>query len=388
MADLRDARGMNSKHFDVIVVGAGIAGATCAAHLAPDRRVALLEAEAFAGYHTTGRSAALWEPNYGPGDVRVLTRLSRAFFEHPPAGFTDVPLTRRRAIAVVARAGEEAKLAAAVAGGVGLVSIDVAAVEALVPALRPGYAAAAALNDDAFDLDVAAIHQGFLRQVRAHGGTIALRHRAGRINRVGGAWEVETSTGEVFSAEIVVNAAGAWGDEVAGHAGVAPLGLVAKRRTGVIVHPLPWMPEDWPMLCDVAESWYCRPEARTRLMLSPADATPDVAHDVQAQELDIAIAIDRVTQALDIEISRVERAWAGLRTFAPDGSLAFGWDVRAEGFVWCVGQGGYGIQTSPAAGRLIADLVCGRDPGAAGAVLPGVDPARFATEDEQHRSMM
>ena len=363
--------------FDTIVIGAGIAGATCAAHLAPHQNVALIEAEEFAGYHTTGRSAALWEPNYGPEDVRVLTRASRDFFENPPPGFTETPLHHRRAVLVVAPQGDEAKLQASIAHGVGLNELPLHELAAIVPAWRPGHVAAAAINPDAFDIDVAALHQGFLRQHRAHGGVLALRSRTGRIARAHGVWQVETADGMIYEAPVVIDAAGAWGDQVAIQAGVRPLGLVPKRRTGVIIDPAPWAPADWPMLCDVAETWYCRPEARTRLMVSPADATPDIAHDVQPDELDVAIAIDRMQQALDIEVRRIERSWAGLRTFTPDGSLAFGWDGSAEGFMWCVGQGGYGIQTSPVAGKLIADLVLGRDPGCGAGMLSRLDPRRF-----------
>ena len=144
----------------------------------------------------------------------------------------------------------------------------------MVPALRPDYAVLAAIEEDAFDIDVAALHQGYLRQLRAHGGVLALRNRAGRIERRDGAWHVQTSSGDVFRAPVVVNAAGAWGDEVAGIAGVAPLGLQPCRRTAAIIDPQPWQVEHWPMLCDIRETWYARPEARTRLMVSPADATP------------------------------------------------------------------------------------------------------------------
>jgi D-arginine dehydrogenase len=176
---------------------------------------------------------------------------------------------------------------------------------------------------------------------------------------------------------VVVNAAGAWGDEVATFAGVTPIGLVPKRRTAAIIDPSPWDAEHWPYIMDADEQWYARPEARTRLMVSPADATSTYPHDVQPEEIDIAIGIDRMRQALDIEVRRVEHSWAGLRTFTPDGSLAFGWDQAQEGFFWCVGQGGYGIQTSPAAGRLVADLVLGRDPGAAASVVAAMNPGRF-----------
>jgi D-arginine dehydrogenase len=363
--------------FDVAIIGAGMAGASAAAFLSPHRRVALLEAEDAAGYHTTGRSAALWTENYGPPVVRLLTRLSREFFESPPDGFAATPLMRRRAVLFLATEARSPELASVLAEGTGLRPITVANARALVPALRADYAATAALEDDAFDMDVDAIHQGFLRQLVRNGGVLALRHRAGRITRVNGAWRVETAAGGVFEAGIVVNAAGAWGDEVASLAGVVPLGLVPKRRTAAVIDPAPWDVEHWPMVIDAGETWYARPEARTRLMVSPADATPSYPHDVQAEEIDVAIGIDRMSEALDIAVRRVERKWAGLRTFAPDGDMAFGWAPGALEFFWCVGQGGYGIQTAPAAGRLVADLILGRDPGAAAPAITAIDPARF-----------
>ncbi len=181
----------------------------------------------------------------------------------------------------------------------------------------------------------------------------------------------------MFQAGTVVNAAGAWGDEVAVMAGVAPIGLLPKRRTAAIIDPAPWDAEHWPMVLDVSEGWYARPEARTRLMVSPADETLSHPHDVQPEEIDIATGIDRMQRALDIQVRRVEHSWAGLRTFTPDGSLAFGWGTGEAGFFWCVGQGGYGIQTSPAAGRLGADLILGRDPGKAAPVISLIGPNRF-----------
>lgn len=362
--------------YDVVVIGAGIAGATTAAALATDRRVGLIEAEEHAGYHTTGRSAARWERHYGPPDVNVLTTRSRAFFESPPEGFTETPLMHPRPTLLLATAAQRDLFAGAMEAE-GRREISPAEARRLLPALRPGYAAAAALEEDCFDMDVAAIHQGFLRQLRRLGGTLGLRQRAGRIERRNGDWEVTTAAGDVFAAPIVVDAAGAWGDEVAEIAGVRPLGLVPKRRTGAIIDPAPWEVADWPMAVNVGETWYARPEARTKLMVSPADQTPTHPHDVQPEELDVALAIDRMGQALDIEVRRVERSWAGLRTFAPDGSLAFGWDDAAPGFFWCVGQGGYGIQTSPAAGRLAADLIAGRPPAIAGGIIASIDPKRF-----------
>jgi D-arginine dehydrogenase len=368
---------METHQFDIVVIGAGIAGATAAAHLAVDHKVALIEAEEAAGYHTTGRSAALWILNYGPPAIRVLTGVSRAFFDAPPPGFTETPLISPRPVALLASAGQEAALEEAVAAGEGLRRVDPEALRTIVPAIRPGAIQAAAMEDDAFDIDVAALHQGFLRQLRARGGALALRSRSGRIERVGGAWRVETTEGAMFKAAVVVDAAGAWGDEVAAQGGIAPLGLIPRRRTALIIDPAPWRPSDWPMMVAVDESWYARPEARTRLLVSPADATDSFPHDVQPDEIDVAIAIDRMQAVLDIEVRRVERSWAGLRTFTPDGSPAFGWDPVEPKFFWCVGQGGYGIQTSPAAGRFVADLVSGRDPGQAAAILHRTDPRRF-----------
>jgi D-arginine dehydrogenase len=269
-------------------------------------------------------------------------------------------------------------LRAAIAGGTNIRRISASDARAMLPALRPDYLAAAALEEDAFDLDVNAIHQGFLRMLRANGGQLALRNRAGRIERRSDRWEIETTSAEIFRAPIIVNAAGAWGDEVAALAGVVPIGLTPKRRTAAIIDPSPFDVADWPMIIDVEEQWYARPEARTRLMVSPADETPSYPHDVQPEEIDIAIGIDRMQQALAIEVRRVEQSWAGLRTFTPDGSLAFGWDAEVPGFFWCVGQGGYGIQTAPAAGRLVAQMIEGSDVGEAASVLRATDPARFS----------
>lgn len=367
-----------SEQFDAIVVGAGMAGATVAAHLAPDHKVLLAEAEEAAGYHTTGRSAAMYILNYGPPDVRVLTGLSRNFFDAPPPGFAAHPLMHRRPAVFLARPAEVAELERMLAEVPGLRAITVAELQAMVPALKPEYVAAAAIEEDDFDIDVALLHQGFLRTFAAHGGVLALRSRVERIARRGGHWEVGTAGGAEFRARILVNAAGAWGDVVARAAGIRPLGLSPCRRTGVIIDPAPYEPERWPLLADVGNTWYVRPEARTRLMVSPADETPMHPHDVQPDELDIAIAIERMQEALAIPVRRVERSWAGLRTFTPDHSLAFGWDGEAEDFFWCVGQGGFGIQTSPAAGKLVADLIAGRDPGSAGTILPAIDPRRFA----------
>jgi D-arginine dehydrogenase len=366
-----------SETFDIIVIGAGIVGATAAAFLGTDHKVALVEAEEQAGYHTTGRSAAIWIRNYGPPDVRVLTGLSRDFFFHPPADIADAPLGVGRKIIYLAPPDETEALDALIAQKLGIEEMDIAEVKTQIPALIDGYAVRAGLESDSFDMDVAALHQGFLRRARVAGGTLLLRNKAGKITRKDGTWHVEISGGVIITAPIVINAAGAWGDEVAACAGIEPLGLIPCRRTAAVIDPAPFQVTDWPMVQSAAHLWYIRPEARTKLMVTPCDETPMHAHDVQPDELDVAIGIDRMHQALNIEVKRVEHSWAGLRTFAPDRSLAYGWEASVPGFFWCVGQGGYGIQTAPAAGELVAAMVTGRDPGEAGAIIPTIDPMRF-----------
>jgi len=368
---------METQAFDAIVIGAGMAGATAAAHLAADRNVALLEAEDSAGYHTTGRSAAIWIQNYGPPDVRKLSAASRAFFESPPEGFAPGPIFAQRPVVTLAPADQRDALQAMLDAGEGLEPIAVEEVAAMVPPLRRDYALAAAIERDAFDMDVAGLHQGFLRMLARAGGVIALRHKAGRIEHRNGAWHATTAAGATFSAPVLVDAAGAWGDEVARIAGVAPIGLQPKRRTALIVDPGPHDCASWPLLGDAGHSWYVRPEARRKLMVSPADETDMDPHDVQPDEIDVAIAVDRMQAALDIPVHRVEHRWAGLRSFTPDRSLAIGADAAAPGFFWFIGQGGYGIQTAPAAGALLVALVRGDDPGALAPIVPLVDPNRF-----------
>lgn len=363
--------------FDVAVIGAGIVGGSVAAGLSATHRVALLEAEDQAGYHTTGRSAAIWVLNYGPPEVRLLTGLSRDFFKNPPADIGTDHLAVDRDVLYLAPADQQAYLDALIAQNMGVEEISIARAKELCPAIIESYAVRAGFEGGAFDMDVAGLHQYYLRKLRQAGGQLMLRHRAGRITRKNGLWEVETSNGTVITAPIVVNAAGAWGDEVGKAAGLAPLGLVPCRRTAAIIDPGPYDVEHWPMVHSAALDWYVRTEARTKLMVTPCDQTPDVPHDVQPDELDVAIGIDRMQQALDIKVKRVEHSWAGLRTFTPDKTLAFGYDNAVEGFFWAVGQGGYGIQTVPAASAMITALVKGEDPGPAASIVKAVDPMRF-----------
>lgn len=368
---------MDTQRFDALVVGAGMAGATVAAQLAARRRVAILEAEESPGFHATGRSAALWLGSYGGADARILTAASRPFFENPPEGFAAVPLIHPRPVVHLAPPDQVRHLESMIAEGAGIVPLAVERAQALCPALKPGFAAAAGIEEDCFDIDVAALHQGFLRMVATAGGALALRRRAGRVWFAGGLWHAETNTGDIFAAPVIVNAAGAWGDEVAELADVRPLGLQPKRRTALIVDPGGYDCTDWPLMGDAGHTWYARPEARRKLMVSPADETDSAPCDAQPDEIDIAIAVDRMQQALDIPVTRIEHRWAGLRTFTPDRGLGIGESERA-GFFWMVGQGGFGIQTAPAAGRLLAALIEGTDPGDCAPAIPICNPRRFA----------
>lgn len=369
---------MITERADAIVIGAGMAGATAAANLATTHKVMLLEAEDTAGYHATGRSAAIWIRNYGAADARILTAASKDFFGNPPPGFTQAPLAAPRPVLQLAPPGQLAALEALLAGGAVIESISMARAKDMVPALRDGYAVAAALETDCFDIDVAALHAGYLKKLRACGGAIALRHRAGRIWHENGLWHAESQGGEIRAAPVLVNAAGAWGDAVAGLAGEPRVGLQPKRRTACIIDPAPFDVRGWPLVGDVGHSWYARPEARSKIMLSPADEIDSEPMDAWPDDYDVAIAVDRMQQALDIEVRRVEHSWAGLRTFAPDRSLVIG-PGQLPGFFWMCGQGGYGIQTAPAAGMLIAALVRGEaPPPGTGAAVPLVDPRRFA----------
>ncbi|HEV2549872.1 MAG TPA: FAD-dependent oxidoreductase [Stellaceae bacterium] len=345
---------------DFLIIGGGMAGAAAGYFLAAHGSVTLLEREETLAYHSTGRSAALYTETYGNSAIRALTVRSGDFFRDPPAGFTETPLLTPRGVLYVARAQEKARFEEALAIGRRFApSVRALAREealALCPVLRDDWLAHAFLEPDAMDLDVNAIHQGFLRGLRARGGQVVTGAAAQAIARRDGAWEVKTPRGR-FAAPNLVDAAGAWADEVAALAGVAPVGLVPKRRTVIIVETEPPAHEavHWPMVGDVGEGFYFRPESG-RLLVSPADETPVAPCDVQPEEMDMALAASRFEDATRLKVRRIARKWAGLRTFAPDKTLVVGPDPTAPGFFWMAGQGGYGIQTAPAAGRALATL--------------------------------
>jgi D-arginine dehydrogenase len=346
-------------HADVIVIGAGIAGASIAAHLAEARSVVLLEREDRAGYHSTGRSAALFTEIYGNPVIRALTRASRKFLFDPPAGFAEGPLTRPRGCLYIAsQTQREALEAFASLADVAPATRPLAAHEAhaLCPILREGFVAAALLEPDSSDIDVSALHQGYLRSFRRRGGRLVTNAPVEALERSAGRWTVRAAL-EHFTAPLVINAAGAWADEVATLAGLEPVGLQPRRRTAVLVDPPAGMDiSGWPFVNDVDEQFYFKPEAGS-LFLSPADETPVAPGDAQPEEWDVAAAVDRVESATTLQITRIKARWAGLRTFAPDRTPVAGFSEQEAGFFWLAGQGGYGIQTAPALSRLSAALI-------------------------------
>lgn len=344
--------------FDIIVIGAGIAGASSAAEMIADGgRILLLEAEDQPGYHSTGRSAAVYTCAYGPPVIRALTRASGDFYRNPQSPHIDHPLLRRRGVLFVATAdqGEAlAELEREMAGGVRRIDIETA--RSLVPLLRPEYAVEALIEDDASDIDVMALHQHYLKSFRAAGGVLKTSARVTALRRDGGQWQVETAAGD-FTAPTIVNAAGAWADEIARLAGVVPVGLVPKRRTALLVDPpAGTKADDWPISVDAEEQFYMKPDAG-KLLISPADETPSEPCDAQPDELDVAICVDRVETAFDVSVRRIDHKWAGLRSFVADRCPVIGFDTEVSGFFWLAGQGGYGIQSAPAAARTAAALV-------------------------------
>ncbi|MEM9146459.1 MAG: FAD-binding oxidoreductase [Pseudomonadota bacterium] len=345
---------------DFLVVGGGIAGASAAWALAPLGTVRLLEREDQPGYHTTGRSAALFTETYGNRVIRRLTSAGRAFFEDPPDGFCASPLLSPRGTLLIARSDQRAAVARALAetptGAPPPERLDSAEACARNPALDPAYVAQALFEPGAEDIDVDALHQGFLRGLRARGGALVPRAEVGALSRRAGLWQAETRAG-AFAAPILVNAAGAWADEIAALAGLAPVGLVPKRRTAFLFDPPPALdPGPWPATIDIEEQFYFKPDAG-RILGSPADETPSPPCDAQPEELDIAIGVDRIQQATRLSVPRIARAWAGLRSFVADKTPVVGFDPGTEGFFWLAGQGGYGIQTAPALARTTAALI-------------------------------
>jgi D-arginine dehydrogenase len=351
-------------------------------HLAPHARVALLEREPHVGYHSTGRSAALYAPNYCSALIRRLTLAGRPFLDAPRADFAAVPLLRERRFLLI---GKRAQLAEcekyeseAHSAGLETMRLTTQAARELVPVLRPGSYDWALLDPYAWDLEVDALLQGFLRGARAHGATVHTSQEAVAIAREGAAWRIR-GPGFELRAAVLVNAAGAWADEVAARAGIAPLGLVPHRRTAFIFDPPPDTPvARWPMVTEAEGQFYFKPDAGS-LLGSLAEEVPSPPVDAQPDDLDVATAVDRIEQVIDFSVTRVRRSWTGLRVFAPDREPVSGYEPGAAGYYWHAGLGGYGIQTSPALGAYAAATIMGRK--APEALLEcGVDPALLQVE--------
>ena len=368
---------------DILVIGGGIAGVSAAARLAPDARVIVLEREPAIGYHATGRSAAIFIANYGNATLRALNAVSGPELDAPD--FVDGSLLSPRGEMLVATEDELPALERHLAESTGVERLTPDEAVALVPVLRRDLVRAAALERDARDIDVDRLLQGFARRLRAHGGRVVTDAGAERIAWTGGVWRVETGTG-VFEAPVLVNAAGAWADVVAGMAGVAPVGLVPMRRSAAILPAPPGHDVDhWPLVVSASETWYAKPEAG-KLLVSPADEDPVEPHDTWPDDMVLAEGLDRFERMTTVEVTRVERSWAGLRSFVADRSPAVGFAPDAERFFWLAGQGGYGVQTSPALSRLAADLVLARTPALPAAVVAALDPGRAGISPGSRKS--
>ena len=362
--------------FDVAVIGAGIAGASVAAELADHANVVLIEQEIQPGYHTTGRSAAVYSPIYGPQPIRALTRASLGFFNAPPEGFADHPLLSPIDAAFVAREDQLEQLAAMqdeLSDAKTVQRIDAAELNNRVPLLREGYAAGAVWDTGTSEIDVAALHQGYLRRFKSSGGTLWTRAPVTALTCGKDGWRVQTPQGDIV-AKTVVNAAGAWAEKLGEMAGAETIGLVPKRRTALMVDaPQGYDLKSLPLVVDVEEQFYLKPDAG-KLLISPANEDPEPPCDVQPDEMDIAICVDRIERAFNISVRRIESPWAGLRSFVTDKCPVAGFSEKVDGFYWLAGQGGYGIQSAPALAQLAAAEVAGH-PIPAGILAERLDPA-------------
>ena len=361
---MREEGGTVTGTYDFVVIGAGIAGASVAAELGDGASVLVLEGESQPGYHATGRSAAMYVPAYGPPAIRALTRAAGPFFHAPPQGFTEAPLLSRRDILMVAREDQRESTLAFMADagdGADLEPVGGERVAAMQPLLRRGYATHGVIDRSGSEIDVNALHRGFLRLLKSRGGVVATNRPVSALRRDAGAgvWVITAGADEV-RAPVIVNAAGAWAEQIGRMAGAEPIGLVPKRRTALMLAP----PRDvdagrLPMTIDMDEAFYLKPE-NGQILVSPANEDPMPPCDVQPEELDIAICLDRIERAFDMPITRPRSKWAGLRSFVADKTPVAGFSDAVDGFFWLAGQGGYGIQTSPSLARAAAGLAKGQ----------------------------
>ncbi|TQV68065.1 NAD(P)/FAD-dependent oxidoreductase [Denitrobaculum tricleocarpae] len=366
--------------YDVAIIGGGIAGAGAGAMLCGDRRCLLLEAEDQPGHHSTGRSAAVFILNYGNAPIRALTRASESYLVSPPADISEHTLLSPRGHLALAEESGRAQFDALLGESQGLDPVTPERAVARIPILKQDSIFAAAYEADARDIDINSLHQGWLRKFKRSGGEVCTKARVTRLAHKNGIWEIETGAG-AFQAETIVNAAGAWADKVAEMAGLAPVGLTPMRRS-IAVIPAPEGHDvmAWPLVSDVEERWYMKPDAG-HLFVSPADEDPVEPHDVYPDDMVLAEGVHRFETATSVEVTRVLRSWAGLRTFASDRTPVVGFDPAAENFFWLAGQGGYGIQTSPAMAQVAAALIMGQPTSdiVSDETISALSPARFRT---------
>ncbi|MEL7132173.1 MAG: FAD-binding oxidoreductase [Pseudomonadota bacterium] len=349
---------------DIIVIGGGIAGVSAAARLSDGAQVTLIEGESALGYHASGRSAALFEQNYGARPVVALNVASADYHQ---------PYLSPRGLLLVSRAGEDDPFEAD-AKALKCDEISVEDARHHVPILN-AQIARAAYHADAWDIDTDRMIQDFAKTVRANGGQVLTGCRVTDITR-DTRWKVQCGS-DVFTADILVNAAGAWVDQIAAMAGITPIGITPCRRSMArLPAPAGHVVDTWPIFFGVAESWYAKPDAG-KLLVSPADEDVVDPHDAWAEDMVLAQGLDRFEQHVTAPVARVETTWAGLRSFAPDRCLVLGRDADVPDFIWCAGQGGYGFQTAPAASQLLADLVLGRPPHIDAQTVKSLSPARF-----------
>jgi D-arginine dehydrogenase len=354
---------------DVLIVGGGIAGASLGAEIAAHRSVLIAESESHCGYHSTGRSAAFWLESYGGPIVAQLSTASRHFLDDPPHDFSERGFLRTRGDLHISR-GELPELPDGIESRI----VERAELEKMVPGIRPEWRRAL-FEPGCADIDVAGLHSAYLRQFRRSGGEVRTDWRVQSAARRDGNWQVRFADGASLSASVLVDAAGAWADSVAEAAGVGPLGIAPKRRTMVQLRVGQGGLRDLPLVDDSEGSFYFKGEGDNTIWLSPHDEIDTDPCDAAPEEIDVALAIDRFQGAVDWQIEAVERKWAGLRSFAPDRIPVYGFDPSAPGFFWCAGQGGFGIQSAPAAAKLAAALLLESE---SDSMVADIDPAPFS----------
>ncbi|MDT0217187.1 FAD-dependent oxidoreductase [Alcaligenes sp. AB3] len=374
--------------YDYVIVGAGMAGVSLAYRLPESAQVLVLERESHAAYHATGRSAAMFVETYGTETIRALTVAGNDFFSHPPAGFSDQPILLPRGVLYVGTAEQQGLLDSQYQDwheqGLDVSRLSAEEALAMVPCLDPAQLAGALYDGQGQDMDVHALHQGFLKGAQAKGVKLRLDTEVLSAKWDGECWEVQlNSEPTTLRTRVLVNAAGAWADTLAERCGVQALGIQPKRRSAFLFSPPEGVDHrEWPAVIDIGEEFYFKPDAGM-LLGSPANADDVDAHDVVAEELDVATGIYRIEERTQLRIRRPSHTWAGLRSFAPDGELVIGQDAQCSGFFWLAGQGGYGIQTAAGASLLAASLLQKQDlPESLKALKidPAVvSPARFRT---------